>query len=125
MKDMEVRLRLDGDDAGLADLKSLEDWLLDEPELASCTVSRPAAGPEPGQMGAISDVLVVALGSGGMGAALAGSLSVWLRSRVSQMTIRIRTDQGEVEMSATSTRDPGSLIREIIPAVPRSGPGPA
>jgi len=122
---MDVQLHLSGDDVGLADLKNLEDWLLDEPALAGYPVTRPVAAPEPGQMGAVSDVLVVALGSGGAGAALASSLSVWLRSRVSQVTVRIRTERGEVELSATSARDPKSVVREILPLVAGSGTDPA
>jgi Effector Associated Constant Component 1 len=125
MDGMDIQLRLSGDTSDLADLKSLEDWLLDEPLLAGCAVTRPAAAPEPGQMGALSDVLVVALGSGGAGAALASSLSVWLRTRVSHVTVKLRVGDRELEVSATNMRDPEPLIRELVAPVSGSGPEPA
>jgi hypothetical protein len=125
MVGMDAQLSLGGDAVDLADLKSLEDWLLDEPLLAGCAVTRPVAAPEPGQMGAISDVLVVALGSGGAGAALASSLSVWLRTRVGNISIRIDTEHGKIEVSATNVRDAESMIRQVVQPVPGSGPAPA
>lgn len=109
----------------LEELKNLEDWLLDEPQLSGCPITRPAPAPEPGQMGAISDVLVVALGSGGMGAALAGSLSVWLRTRVSDLSLRIRTQQGEVTLTASNTKDAEALIKAITTLGSGSGTEPS
>jgi hypothetical protein len=122
MNGMEVHVSLGGGQGDLADLKNLEDWLLNDPLLAGCAVTRPVAAPEPGQMGAVSDVLVVALGSGGAGAALASSLSVWLRTRVGDLSVRIRTDQGEVEVRTHNVRDAESLIRQVVPLVPGSDP---
>jgi hypothetical protein len=80
---------------------------------------------EPGQMGAVSDVLVVALGSGGMGVALAGSLSVWLRTRVSDLNLRIRTQRGEGEVTANNTKDVEALLAAITGLVSQSGAEPA
>src|SRR5215471_9859486 len=107
------------------ELKSLEDWLLDDPELAGYPVTRPASAPGPGEMGALSDVLVVALGSGGAGATLAGSLSVWLRTRVGDVTLRIRTPQGEAELTARNAKDPEALIASVSSLLSGSGAGPA
>jgi hypothetical protein len=100
-----------------AELVSLEDWLLREPRLADCPVNLPPAVPAQGQMGAISEVLVVALGSGGTGAVLAGALTMWLRTRVNDLTIRIHTPNGDLEYKARSSKDPNDLISAIRPLV--------
>jgi hypothetical protein len=121
---MDIEISIAGPDS-LDDLMSLEDWLLNEPRLMGCPVSRPPAVPERGQMGALSEVLVVALGSGGSGAALAGALSVWLRTRVSTLTLRIRTPQGEVEFTAHSTEDATKIIDAISPLVADGGSEPS
>lgn len=113
---MGVTISISGEDHQ-AELTSLEDWLLADPDLRQCTVSRPAAVPEPGQMGALSDVLVVALGSGGSGAALATALSVWLRTRVQDLTVRLQGPQGTFEFSTRTTQDPRELIAAITPLV--------
>ena len=76
-------------------------------------------------MGAVSDVLVVALGSGGTGAVLAGALAMWLRTRVNDLTIHIRTANGDLEYKAHSSKDPNDLISAIRTLVPGNGAGPA
>jgi len=111
-----VELSIDGPDR-LEELASLEDWLLNEPSLTDCPVTRPPAIPGRGDMGALSEALIVALGSGGTGAALAGSLSVWLSTRVSDLTLRIRTAKGEVQFKARSSKDAKELIEAITPLV--------
>lgn len=121
---VDVEIRISGS-SDIEELKNLEDWLLDEPGLAGCPVTRPAAIPEPGQMGALSDVLVVALGSGGMGVALASSLSVWLRTRVSDLSLRIQTKQGDVELTASNAKNPEALIEAITTLVSSGGTEPA
>lgn len=121
---MDVEITLDGLDR-LDELQSLEEWLLEDPGLAGCPVSRPTAAPVPGQMGVLSDILIVALGSGGVGAALASSLSVWLRTRVSDLTVRIRTHQGEVELEARNVKDPEAVIEAISQVVSSNGTHPA
>jgi len=108
-----------------AALKNLQGWLRAEPALRDCRVTRPPAVPEPGQMGAVSDVLVVALGSGGSAAALAGSLSVWLSTRVNDLTLNIRTAKGEVKFRARSTKDAKEMIEAIAPLVSGSDSQPS
>ena len=120
---MGVEISISGPDH-LAELASLEDWLLSDPELRSCEVTRPPVVPQPEQMGAISDVLVVALGSGGTGAALATALSVWLRTRVHDVTVRLQAPKGVVEFRARTTQDPRELIAAITPLVSGNDPGP-
>jgi Effector Associated Constant Component 1 len=109
----------------LAELASLEDWLLREPRLADCPITLPPAVPAEGRMGALSDVLVVALGSGGTGAVLAGALTMWLRTRVNDLTIHIHTENGDLEYKARSSKDPNYLISAIRPLVPGNGASPS
>jgi hypothetical protein len=109
---MDVKLTVCGD-GYFEELKNLQDWLLDDPELAGCPITRPASSPGPGEMGAVSDVLVVALGSGGAGTALASSLVVWLRTRVGDITLRVRTSAGEAELTARNAKDAEAVIASV------------
>jgi len=121
---MDVELTVGG--LGFHDeLTNLEDWLLEDPALAGCRITRPTGSPAPEEMGALSDVLVVALGSGGAGATLAGSLSVWLRTRVGDVTLRVRTPQGEAELAARNARDAEAMIASVSSLLSGSGTEPS
>ncbi|GIM89918.1 hypothetical protein Ato02nite_017110 [Paractinoplanes toevensis] len=52
------------------------------------------ADPKPGEMGSLTDALVVAAGSGGAITALAGALISWLRHRTTDLTIKITMPDG-------------------------------
>jgi hypothetical protein len=110
---MELALSVSGPDQ-IHELASLEEWLLDDPELRACRIDRKAPELRPGEMGGISDVLIVALGSGGAGAALATSLSIWLRTRVDRVSVRLKTDKGEIEVQASGTGDVADQVKKII-----------
>ena len=63
------------------------------------------ADPEPGEMGSLSDALVVAAGSGGAITALAGALVSWLRHRTTDVTVKItRPDGGSLEVDGKRVR---------------------
>lgn len=71
------------------------------------------AGIEPGQMGPVLDALVVAVGSGGMGAVLAGALSTWISHRRSDIKLTFTAENGrKVELDAKRV-DPQTVLREI------------
>jgi hypothetical protein len=110
---MELALHVSGPDE-VRELASLEEWLLEEPDLRTCAIERKAPDLQPDDMGGVADVLLVALGSGGAGAALASSLSVWLRTRVDHVTLRLKTDRGEIEVKANGTGDVADQVRKII-----------
>jgi hypothetical protein len=65
-------------------------------------------------MGAVSEILLASLGGGSAGAVLANSVSVWLRTRVTQVKVRIEGSQGSVEVEAGNVRDPAALITRIL-----------
>ncbi|MWK38297.1 hypothetical protein GEV43_32495 [Actinomadura sp. J1-007] len=65
-------------------------------------------------MGAAFDGLAVALGSGGVGAVLARSLSVWLRHRTADVRVKVtRPDGGSVEVTVERARDPEAVIEDV------------
>lgn len=95
------------------ELGSLEDWLRGYPGLRDCPIRRLAAMPKPVETGAVSEVLVVALGSSGSVAALATALPAWPGYRVNDLTVKLRGPSGTVEFSARTTQDPDKLVSEI------------
>jgi Effector Associated Constant Component 1 len=95
-----------------ADLQSLASWLRQDARLRGAVelVHRP---PRPGEMGAVSDVLSVALGPGGSGIALAGALSVWLRTRTSDVKATVTGRNGTVTIDVHRAKDPAEVLEKI------------
>lgn len=114
-----VEIRISVADGDLADLESLGDWLRGELELAG-RVKAAGSPPTRGQLGALTDVLTVALGSGGAITVLAASLKGWLSlPRRSDVRIKIhRPDGGAVEIDAKRVNagdaDVESMIRQAL-----------
>jgi membrane-associated two-gene conflict system component 1 (EACC1) len=101
---VESRIVVDGADA-VAGLASLIEWLRCEPELRG-RIRIVRRSPEPGDMGALVEVLAVAVGGGGILTVLANSLSVWLR-QPRRLTVRIsltKPDGTEVEVTGENLR---------------------
>lgn len=97
---------------GADELRSLHDWLSRDDALRG-RARLVAARVEPGQMGGLLDALVVAVGSGGMGAVLAGALSTWISHRRSDVKLTVTSDDGrKVELDATRV-DPQTVLREV------------
>jgi hypothetical protein len=107
---VELTFAVGGDesDQGLAEV---QDWLRQEPELRG-RVTAVARPPDPGQLGAVTDVLLVALGSGGALSVLAASLrTLFAQPRRSDLHITIRDGQGRsVEIDAKRVDDVEALI---------------
>jgi hypothetical protein len=116
---MDVTVRVaEGDTDG--EMRSLRDWLAAEDEFRG----RLALGgkvPAPGEMGAVVDLLTVAVGSGGAATVLAGSISAWLRTRRSDVTVEITESVSlrSVKVTANRIKDPEGLIREVLGAKER------
>lgn len=93
------------------DLASLASWLTDNETLRG-HIRPEQRSPEPGQMGAVVDVLTVALGSGGVGVALVQSVCAWLRQRRPAVTITLRGADGQsLRIDLQQAHDPEALIR--------------
>jgi len=110
---VEVELRVAGDDA-VAAVRSLEAWLAGREELRG-RVRPVVAVPEPGAMGSVGDVLVVALGQGGVATAAASVLISWIRRQHGKVSVTAkRPDGAEITLSADHVR---GLTSEEIPAL--------
>lgn len=96
------------------DLASLEEWLRDDRRLAGRV--RPATSmPAEGQMGALAEALVVAVGSGGTLSVLAASLRGWLsQPRRSDIRIRVWHENGRVVEIAADRADAEEVLRHAL-----------
>jgi Effector Associated Constant Component 1 len=121
-----VDIRISVTRGDLADLESLDDWLRGERELAG-RVKLAGTAPHDGELGALSECLVVALGSGGaitvVGTTLAGALKAWLsHPRRSDVRVEVhRHDGTSVEIDAKRVRagdiDVEAAIRQALGSI--------
>lgn len=111
---MSVRLSVEGDDP-VGGLEELQDWLALEPELRGL-ISPGIAAPAEGELGAVTDVLVAAVGSGGALSVLAASLKMFLTvPRRSDLRIVVSAPDGHrVEVDAKRVGDVEALIRQVL-----------
>ena len=97
---MDARLRISGGDEA-EEITSLREWLRDEPAVRGLVqpVSEPI-GPSDLSGGGVVTLLTVALGSGGAGAALAGSLTTWLQTRRPTVKLSVSAKGRTAELHA-------------------------
>jgi hypothetical protein len=108
---MATRLRISVGGAA-HELRSLHDWLRRVDELRG-RVEPVRAPVGPGEMGGAGEALVVAVGSGGMGAVLAGALSTWISQRRSDVKLTVTREDGRtIELDAKRV-DPRAVIEEV------------
>lgn len=114
---MEIRISVaDGDPA---DLESLSDWLRGERELGG-RIKLTGPPMRDGDLGALTECLVVAAGSGGaitvVGTTLAGSLKTWLsQPRRAEVTIKVHRPDGlVVEVSARNVKAGDVNVETLI-----------
>lgn len=100
-----------GDDARLV-LESLFEWLRHEEPLRGRIEFRPTT-VAPDAMGAVDEVLTVALGAGGAGAVLARSLTEWLKHRTSDIRVTLTRPNGDTIAIDGRVRDPAKLIDTV------------
>ncbi|MCO5996711.1 effector-associated constant component EACC1 [Actinoallomurus rhizosphaericola] len=108
---MDVAISVSGALDPDAEIRSLFRWLQREEDVPSPKFT-PAA-PEQEDMGAVSDALVVVLGSGGAGSVLARSLSVWVRHRTSDLKLTFRGEKGTVQLDGKRIKDPVALVEAL------------
>jgi hypothetical protein len=102
-----------GGEADESELRSLLEWLRQE---------RPAPGrfglrqrqPKPGFMGAATDALQVAVGTGGAATVLAGSVVAWVRTRRPGVRLKLRRPNGEELEIEGQTNDADALIERFL-----------
>lgn len=111
---MIVQLSVEGDKP-VEELAELSDWLHRESELRGL-VSLGDAVPRPGELGTLSDLLMVAVGSGGTLSVLAASLKVFLaQPRRSDVRIVVTSPDGRrVELDAKRVGEVEQLLRQVL-----------
>ena len=110
-------------------VESLARWLTGEAELHG-RVSARMAPLQPGEMGAGTEALIVALGSGGAVSVLLGSLTGWLRTKP-PTTIeiddgaghRISISSDSVESAQAALEQARIYVEELLAAPPTAGDG--
>ncbi|MER6175132.1 hypothetical protein [Streptosporangium sp. NPDC001681] len=105
---MDVLVRAEADQ-----LRDLHSWLIEEPEFRGRVRILERDGA-PHELGPTTDLLQVALGSGGAVAALAGIVIAWLNSRPGEVSVRISRDNQEIEVTAKGVK---SLTPEGVRAL--------
>ncbi|MFF9644894.1 effector-associated constant component EACC1 [Kitasatospora aureofaciens] len=116
-------------DADRGAVASLLAWLRAEDELRG-RVELEAAPPQPGSLGTRTDVLTVAVGTGGAVSGLTSALIAWVRRRGGETVVRVtRADGSSVELRATAVHGlKPDGVAELVREVGRSfadRPGPA
>lgn len=112
MKVMDAVIGIRGGDE-VGELAALVGWLRAERELQGAVqvVRGDIAATE---LGSGLDVISVAVGSGGVGVALAQSLSAWLGARRSDVKVTVTANGRTVEVDARRVSDPVGLITRIL-----------
>jgi membrane-associated two-gene conflict system component 1 (EACC1) len=102
------------------ELQPLADCLRREDRLRGRVRLEPRFQQPGGQMGGVLEVLAVTLGSGGVGAVLAASLSTWLTHRRSDIKLTITGRDGDTaELDARRVRNIPELIDQVARLVDR------
>jgi hypothetical protein len=99
-------------------VSSLYDWLCGEDELRG-QVSLTRGTPRPDEMGALANIITVAIGSGGAATVLIGSLTTWVtQRRNAEVTLKITSRAGRVvEINARGAADVVALIKSAVDGV--------
>ncbi|WAL94550.1 effector-associated constant component EACC1 [Streptomyces sp. Je 1-369] len=100
-----------GSDSAL--VRDLHAWLQREDELRG-RVRLAGGPPEPGQMGAVSELVLTAVSSGTV-AALVASAQLWIKQRRANLSIVVRHPDGkEVEIDAEQISGAEEFIRTVL-----------
>ncbi|MFE0460454.1 hypothetical protein ACFW1A_14525 [Kitasatospora sp. NPDC058965] len=95
---VEARVAVSGRDE-VEEFAALWDWLQDEPQLRG-GLTRAEAPIGPTELGSGLAAVTVALGSGGVGVALAKALVTWLRTRRADVTLTVSVDNRTAHFQA-------------------------
>jgi hypothetical protein len=111
---VEAEIRISQGEA-VAEFTSLREWLRGERVLAGAVRAVPHQ-PAETELGGASELLAVALGSGGVGATLAKSLITWLQTRRPGVKITVTSQSGSVTLEARQVKDSDvmPLLHEVL-----------
>lgn len=128
--DVKVDLLISGEggQAAADELRSLLDWLDNEDELRG-RARLVATPPQPGQMGAGIESLLVALAPGGLVTVFAAVVTTWIRSRSGSVSIELsRPDGLKLRFEAKNARAlpperVDELAHQVAGLLTDAGPG--
>lgn len=108
---MEARIRIVGGTG--EELAALGAWLGDEDALRGRVraVTRPIGQRE---LGPVTELLTVALGTGGAGTVLASSLKTWLQTRRTAAKIVVETAERSVTVDIQTLDELGPLLEQML-----------
>jgi hypothetical protein len=110
---MNVQIRIIGGTS--EDLTALGEWLKEENELRGAVrVAHGRIGDT--QLGSVTEMLTVALGSGGAGAVLASSLKTWLATRRTAAKLTVESAGRRVTLDIETISEVVPLLEQILRA---------
>ncbi|WP_147449417.1 effector-associated constant component EACC1 [Actinomadura pelletieri] len=110
---MDLQIGVTGGDE-VHECARLLEWLRADRRLAGHVRARRRA-PGPEELGGALDVVMVAVGSGGVAAALAQTLPAWIQSRRPQVKFILTTRNGDrVELETADAAEASRLIAELL-----------
>ncbi|MEV7215364.1 hypothetical protein AB0O31_19995 [Kitasatospora cineracea] len=115
-----AQIRLSGADP-IGETAALWEWLRGEEQLRGL-VKAVTPPPGEGELGGAVEVLQVALGTTGVVGVLARSLTVWLRTRRSDLKVTVARDGGGETTVEVSNLAPGQ-VEEVLRLALDSGTG--
>jgi hypothetical protein len=92
-----------------ADLANLNHVLKTDDVLRQTDIRLRSRPGDSGAMGPVTEAVVVALGSGGIGAVLLQTLGEWLRTRKSDVSLRLTGPKATVEINVSSVDAPAKV----------------
>jgi hypothetical protein len=110
---MRLELSIAGTPTPSTDLDTVAELLLREPDLRGSAVVRSPARPPEGALGALTDALTIAIGSGGVVVTLIQLIGGWLSSRGSDATVMVKNGDSCVTVTLSRVRDP-TLYRQML-----------
>jgi hypothetical protein len=121
---MDLLLEVEDDGDPGAEIASLQRFLRTDDQLRSVDVEARTGSAGQGAMSPITDALMLAFGPGGVGVAVVEAVTAWLKSRRSNVKVKISTGGRTVELDVQSTKDP-AIIATLLAAVQGSDTGAA
>lgn len=109
---MQAQIRVIGGDE-LEEFAALYSWLREDADLRGhvAAVEKPIGDTD---LGSALEMVTVAVSSGGVGAALCTSLTTWLRTRRSDLRIRVSAKGRSIEVEATHVNDVLPALQEVL-----------
>jgi phosphatidate phosphatase APP1 len=99
-------------------VSSLHEWLRSEDELRGL-IGLTRGKPKPEQMGDLTSIITIAIGSGGIASVVLNSLTTWLTQRQNrQVTVKVTTKNGaSVEVTGNDRAEVEALLKKAINGV--------